>query len=83
MAADKAYGLLADAMEESGKAGIARFVTRDKEYLVTIIAEDGLLRAQTMRFHDEVRTPEDVWPEGLRSTQMPARSIAWQALSRR
>jgi DNA end-binding protein Ku len=57
---DKAYRLLVDAMESSGKAGIARFVMRDKEYLVTIIAEDGLLRAETMRFHDEIRSSADV-----------------------
>jgi DNA end-binding protein Ku len=57
---NKAYRLLVDAMESTGKAGIARFVMRDKEYLVTIIAEGGLLRAETMRFHDEIRTPEDV-----------------------
>ena len=57
---NKAYRLLAETMEKSGKAGIATFVMRDKEYLVAIIAEAGILRAETMRFHDEVRSPEDV-----------------------
>jgi DNA end-binding protein Ku len=56
----KAYRLLAKTMEEEGRVGIATFVMRDKEYLVAIIAEDGILRASTLRFHDEVRTPEDV-----------------------
>ncbi len=56
----KAYRLLAETMEKTGRAGIATFVMRDKEYLVAIISEDGLLRADTMRFADEVRTPESV-----------------------
>ena len=56
----KAYHLLANAMEETIRAGIATFVMRDHEYLVAILAENGILRAQTMRFHDELRTPEDV-----------------------
>ncbi|MBA2665926.1 MAG: Ku protein [Trueperaceae bacterium] len=56
----KAYRLLARTMEETGRAGIATFVMRDKEYLVAIIADDGILRAQTLRFHDELRTPDDV-----------------------
>jgi DNA end-binding protein Ku len=56
----KAYRLLARTMEEEGRVGIATFVMRDKEYLVAIIAEDGILRASTLRFHDEVRTPDDV-----------------------
>lgn len=56
----KAYRLLARTMEESERAGIATFVMRGKEYLVAILSEGGLLRAETMRFHDEVRTPKDL-----------------------
>jgi DNA end-binding protein Ku len=57
---EKAYKLLAETMENDGKAGLATFVMRGKEYLVGIFAENGILRAETMRFPDEVRTPEDV-----------------------
>jgi DNA end-binding protein Ku len=56
----KAYRLLARVMEESGRAGIARFVMRGKEYLVALIAENGILRAETLRFANELRTAEDV-----------------------
>jgi DNA end-binding protein Ku len=52
----KAYRLLAETMADTGRAGIATFVMRGKEYLVAIVAEDGLLRADTMRFADEVRS---------------------------
>jgi DNA end-binding protein Ku len=56
----KAYRLLAATMEQTEKAGIATFVMRGKEYLIAILAENGILRAETMRFADEVRSPEDV-----------------------
>lgn len=56
----KAYRLLARAMEDAGRAGIATFVMRGKEYLVAIIAERGVLRAETLRFFDELRSPADV-----------------------
>ena len=56
----KAYRLLAHTMEQSRRAGIATFVMRGKEYLAAIFAEGGLLRAATMRFNDELRTPSSV-----------------------
>jgi len=56
----KAYRLLAQSMQESKRAGIATFVMRGKEYLVAIIAEKGILRAETLRFADEVRTLDEL-----------------------
>jgi len=56
----KAYRLLAEVMAKSRRAGVATFVMRDKEYLVAIFAEQGILCAETLRFEDELRTPEDV-----------------------
>jgi DNA end-binding protein Ku len=53
----KAYRLLAEIMEDSQRVGIATFVMRGKEYLVAILARNGILCAQTMRFSDEVRKP--------------------------
>jgi len=57
---NKAYRLLAEVMEKKKQAGIATFVMRAKEYLVAIIAENGILRAETLRFADELRDPGDV-----------------------
>jgi DNA end-binding protein Ku len=52
--AEKAYSLLAAAMESSGKAAIARFVFRNKEHLAAVRASGGALTLTTMRFDDEV-----------------------------
>jgi DNA end-binding protein Ku len=66
--AEKAYSLLAQAMEESGKVAIARFVFRNKEHLAAIRpSNEGVLTLTTMRFADEVVPPselDDVLPEG-------------------
>jgi DNA end-binding protein Ku len=56
----KAYHLLAQTMEQTQRAGIATFVMRGREYLAAIFAEGGLLRAATMRFVDELRTPASI-----------------------
>ncbi len=56
----KAYQLLAAIMEKTRRAGIATFVMRGKEYLIAIVSENGILRAETMRFKDELRSPADV-----------------------
>jgi DNA end-binding protein Ku len=64
--AEKAYSLLAAAMESSGKAAIARFVFRNKEHLAAIRAADGVLTLTTMRFADEVVPAaelDDAFPE--------------------
>jgi DNA end-binding protein Ku len=57
---EKAYKLLAETLEKSGRAGIATFVMRGKEYLVAIFSEHGILRAETMRFPDELRSPAEI-----------------------
>jgi DNA end-binding protein Ku len=58
--AAKAYRLLVDAMEESGKVAVARVVLRSKEHLVAIRPRDGALAMETMLFSDEVISPSDL-----------------------
>lgn len=57
---EKAYRLLAKIMEDSERVGIGTFVMRGKEYLVAIAAENGILRAQTLRFANEIRSPAEI-----------------------
>lgn len=52
--AERAYALLAQAMEEQRKVAIARFVLRNRESLAAVRAGDGVLTLATMRFADEV-----------------------------
>ncbi len=58
--AEKAYSLLAQAMQSSGKVAIARFVFRNKEHLAAIGPAEGVLTLTTMRFADEVIPPSEL-----------------------
>jgi DNA end-binding protein Ku len=53
---DKAYRLLADALDRSQRVALATFVMRGKESLVLIRAAQGGLMLHTMFFADEVRS---------------------------
>ncbi|WP_406423699.1 Ku protein [Streptomyces sp. NBC_01589] len=61
----KVYELLRAALAEAGKAGIATFVMRGKQYLTALRAEDKLLVLQTLHWADEVRDPGQELPELL------------------
>jgi DNA end-binding protein Ku len=58
--AAKAYGLLLNAMRESGKVAVARVVLRSKEQLVAIRPAGDVLMMETMIFHDEVVPTDDL-----------------------
>jgi DNA end-binding protein Ku len=58
--ADDAYRLLHEALRRSGRAGIGRFTFHDREYLVAVRALDDVIALHTMRFHDEVVSPDHV-----------------------
>jgi DNA end-binding protein Ku len=65
----KAYHLLTATMEKAGRVGIGSFVMRGHEYLVAIVADNGVLRADTLRYADEIRTPETIGlPKQSKST---------------
>jgi len=65
--AEKAYTLLVKAMSDSRKVAIARFVLRNRENLAAIRPMAKVLTMATMRFADEVVSPDelgdDVVPE--------------------
>jgi DNA end-binding protein Ku len=81
--AEKAYSLLAKAMEASGKVAIARFVFRNKEHLAAIRATNGVLTLTTMRFADEVVPAdelEDVVPEKVPKVARKEQEMAQQLI---
>jgi DNA end-binding protein Ku len=56
-AAARPYALLIEAMRQSGKVAIARFVMRTKEYLAALRVNGDVLALETMFFADEIRDP--------------------------
>ena len=55
--AAKAYALLRQALGDSQKVAIAKFVMRDKQHLAAIKCEDDILVLNQLRFMDEIRKP--------------------------
>jgi DNA end-binding protein Ku len=74
----KAYRVLAEALESSGRAAIARFVMRDRPHGVAVFADGGVLRAEALRFSDELRSasqaglPGSAKPQASRVRKMRA-----------
>jgi len=65
--AEKTYALLVRAMEESGLAGIGRFVMRNRQYLGCLRVRGGVLSLEQMHFADEIDDPEKLVPDRLPS----------------
>ncbi|WEO99659.1 Ku protein [Streptomyces sp. FXJ1.172] len=53
----KVYAVLEKALEDANKAGVATFVMRNREYLVAVKAESGILSLHTLHWADEIRDP--------------------------
>jgi DNA end-binding protein Ku len=58
--AERAYALLVKAMEDAHKVAIARFVLRNRESLAALRPMDGVMTMATMRFADEVVSPQEI-----------------------
>jgi DNA end-binding protein Ku len=73
---EKAYALLRDAMAKAGKAGIATVVIRTKQYLAALVAQGDALILNTLRYHKELKTPQDIdLDEKLKGAKVSAKEI--------
>src|ERR687892_972913 len=61
--AERAYALLVKAMAEERTVAVARFVLRNKENLAALRPMDGVMTMATMRFADEVVSPDEISDE--------------------
>jgi DNA end-binding protein Ku len=81
--AEKAYALLVKAMADSKKVAVARFVLRNRENLAAIRPMGKVLTMATMRFADEVVSPDeldDVMPEAGRKLEKREVEMAGQLI---
>ena len=73
----KPYALLARAMEETGKVGVARFVMRTKQYLCAVRPKDGKLMLSTMVYADEVNDTDEIREfESAESVELSDKELA-------
>jgi DNA end-binding protein Ku len=54
----RAYVLLRDSLERSGKVAVTLVALRQRETLATLRTRDGLLVLETLLWPDEIRTPD-------------------------
>src|SRR5512139_3581897 len=60
---EKAYRLLVEVMRRTKKAGLAKFVLAEREYLVAVTSRDGALALTTLHYNEEVLPEEDLSPK--------------------
>jgi DNA end-binding protein Ku len=60
---ERVYALLAAAMADSGLAGVAKWVMRDRQNLGLLRIRDGVITLERMHFADEIRPAEEFAPE--------------------
>jgi DNA end-binding protein Ku len=58
--AERAYGLLREALKKSGKVGVAKYVFHDREHIGIVKYEDKMLMLIQLRYADELRDPKGV-----------------------
>jgi DNA end-binding protein Ku len=59
---EKVYGLLREAMEQTGLAALGKFVMRDRQHLGCLRVREGALTLEKMFFHDEIRPLDEIAP---------------------
>lgn len=67
---EKAYRLLAEAMRRANRAGLAKFVLAEREYLVAVSSRDGALVLTTLHYHDDLLPGEE--RPAVKGTALPA-----------
>lgn len=60
---EKAYSLLVEVMRETGRAGIAKFVLGEREYLVLVRSTGEALSLIMLHYADEIVPKEGIVPE--------------------
>lgn len=60
---EKAYRLLVEVMSRTNKAGLAKFVLGEREYLVAVKSEEGALALITLHYSEEILPDEDISPK--------------------
>jgi DNA end-binding protein Ku len=60
---EKAYTLLVEVMRRTHKAGLAKFVLGEREYLVAVKSTEGALSLITLHYSEEILSDEEIVPE--------------------
>ncbi len=73
---EKAYGLLRDALRQSGKVGLATFVLRSKEGLVVLKPYEKIIVLNRIRFAQEIRDTKEIATPAAMKAKSPELTMA-------
>jgi DNA end-binding protein Ku len=59
---EKSYRLLVEVMRQTNKAGLAKFVLHEREYLVAVLSTEGALTMITLHYPEEILADQDLAP---------------------
>lgn len=65
LAGTRAYQLLAEAMRQTNMIAIAKYAARGKDYLVTVRPRENGMVMEQLKYHDEIRSMNEVPIETL------------------
>ena len=72
----KSYALLTEAMAQTNRAGIARFVMRGRQHLAALRPVDGHLVLSTLVYADEIRDPSEIEEfDGISDLTLPEQEL--------
>ncbi|MEO8451402.1 MAG: Ku protein [Gemmatimonadota bacterium] len=57
---DRAYKLLAKALEQSGRAAVGQYAARGQQYLILLRPWNGVLVMEQLHYADELKSPAEV-----------------------
>jgi len=63
---EKAYRLLAEVMRRTNRAGLAKFVMVEREYLVAVKSSEGVLTMFTLHYSEEVLPDAGIAPQEVK-----------------
>jgi DNA end-binding protein Ku len=74
----KSYQMLRQAMQETGKAGFARFVLHTREHLIVVKANEHILEMMTLHFSEQVKDASGIAPKGLKTQASHVKAMVEQ-----
>jgi DNA end-binding protein Ku len=75
---EKSYRLLAEVMHQTNRAGIAKFVLAEREYLVAVTSTQGALTLFTLHYCGEVLSGAEFAPQKGKTDPARKSRIQWE-----
>ncbi len=73
---ERSYRLLTEVLQETRKAGLARFVLHDREHLIALWAQGDVLVVMLLHYQDQIADRESFRPKGVKTQHTRVGALA-------